>query len=253
MVALDLDRFELGIVDQDVLALGVFVALALVLGLDRLAGDLVDELLAQPIASLLVDLPESDPFARRGGGVKRDLARNQGQLEIALPIGASGRHARLLRNAKGANLNLSRQESINLQFRRKGFLIRSLTRRAFASGEAAALSAGAPPPLRGKGTERASCEGAASARAAEASPHLMTVRRQFRNGMSRREMAYLRGRSTDSKHPNEPRSPDGRQGFPNLYFRELGNFKGLQGQKFGKDFPVGPRLAAPNSGAIRSS
>jgi hypothetical protein len=48
--ALDLDGVKLLVLDDQVLTLGDLVAAALVLGGDRLAGLLVDELLAQPIA-----------------------------------------------------------------------------------------------------------------------------------------------------------------------------------------------------------
>ena len=54
--ALDLDRFELRILNDEVLALGHLVAAAFVLGGDRLAGLFIDELLAQAIAGGLVDL-----------------------------------------------------------------------------------------------------------------------------------------------------------------------------------------------------
>jgi hypothetical protein len=40
-----------------------------VLGVDWLAGFLIDELLTQPIAGRLVDLPEGDALRGRAGGV----------------------------------------------------------------------------------------------------------------------------------------------------------------------------------------
>ena len=60
MGALDLDTVQLVVLDDEVLPLGDLVAAALVLGWDRLAGFLIDELLAQAIAGGLVDLPERD-------------------------------------------------------------------------------------------------------------------------------------------------------------------------------------------------
>jgi hypothetical protein len=72
--ALDLDGLELRVLDDQVLPLGDFVAAALVLGGDRLAGFLIDELLAQPIAGGLVDLPEADALCARAGGVQCDRA-----------------------------------------------------------------------------------------------------------------------------------------------------------------------------------
>ena len=88
--ALDLDRFELLVLDDQILALGDLVAAAFVLGIDRLAGFLIDELLTQPIAGRLVDLPEGDALCGRAGGVQCDRARDQGQLEIAFPVGTHG-------------------------------------------------------------------------------------------------------------------------------------------------------------------
>src|SRR5207248_7935628 len=90
MGALDLDRFELRVLDDQVLPLGDLVAATLVLGLDRLVGFLIDELLAQPIAGRLVDLPEGDALGGRAGGVQCERARDQDQLEIAFPAGTHG-------------------------------------------------------------------------------------------------------------------------------------------------------------------
>src|SRR5262249_32266989 len=60
------------------------------LGVDWLAGFLIDELLAQPIASRLVDLPVGDALCGRAGGVQCDRARGQGQLDVAFPVGTHG-------------------------------------------------------------------------------------------------------------------------------------------------------------------
>jgi hypothetical protein len=90
MGALDLDGFELLVLDDQVLAFGDLVAAALVLGADRLAGFLIDELVAQPIAGSLVDLPEGDALCSRAGGMQCDPARDQGQLKIAFPVGTHG-------------------------------------------------------------------------------------------------------------------------------------------------------------------
>jgi hypothetical protein len=69
MVAFNFDRFQLRILDQEVLSLGDLVAAAFVLRGDRLAGFLVDQLLAQAIAGGLVDLAERDPLGRRRSGL----------------------------------------------------------------------------------------------------------------------------------------------------------------------------------------
>src|SRR5262245_47366567 len=67
--ALDLDCFEFLVLDDQVLPLGSLITAALVLGVDRLAGFLIDELLAQPIAGGLVDLTEGDALRARAGSV----------------------------------------------------------------------------------------------------------------------------------------------------------------------------------------
>ena len=54
--ALDRNSVEFVIVHRNVCVLCVLVAAALILALDRFAGDLVDQLLAQAVASLLGDL-----------------------------------------------------------------------------------------------------------------------------------------------------------------------------------------------------
>ena len=56
VVALDRNGVEFVIVDRDVGVLRVLVAATLIVGLDRLARDLVNQLLPQPVAGLLVDL-----------------------------------------------------------------------------------------------------------------------------------------------------------------------------------------------------
>jgi len=99
VVALDRDRVELLVLDLDEGALGVFVAAALVGGVHRLARHLVDELLAQPVAGDLVDLAERDALRTARRAVQRDRARDERELEIALPVGTR-RHGILLRNRR---------------------------------------------------------------------------------------------------------------------------------------------------------
>ena len=94
VVALDRDRVDLLVRDLDIGALGVFVAAPLVGSLNRLARHLVDELLAQPVAGLLVDLAEGDALGTAGRGMQRDRARDERELEIALPI-RTRRHDKL--------------------------------------------------------------------------------------------------------------------------------------------------------------
>jgi hypothetical protein len=71
--ALDLDRVQLGIIDDEVLTLGDLITAAFIFGGDRFAGLLIDELLAQAIAGGLVDLPECDAL----GGRARRMQRNR--------------------------------------------------------------------------------------------------------------------------------------------------------------------------------
>jgi hypothetical protein len=54
MGALDFDGFELLVLDAQVLPLGGLVATALVLGVERLAGFFIDELLTQSMVALLI-------------------------------------------------------------------------------------------------------------------------------------------------------------------------------------------------------
>jgi hypothetical protein len=55
---------ELVVVHQDVGVLGVFVASALILALDRFPGDFVDQPLPQTVPGLLIDLAERDTLRR---------------------------------------------------------------------------------------------------------------------------------------------------------------------------------------------
>ena len=87
MGTLDLDSFELRVLNDEVLALGHLVAAAFLLGGDRLAGVFINELLAQAIAGGLVDLPQRDALGARAGRMERNWTGDQGQLEIAFPVG----------------------------------------------------------------------------------------------------------------------------------------------------------------------
>ena len=64
VVALDRNGIEFVVFDRDVGVLGVLVAATLIGALNGLAGDFVDQLLAQPVAGLLVDLPKRYPLSR---------------------------------------------------------------------------------------------------------------------------------------------------------------------------------------------
>ena len=60
--ALDLDRLQLLIFDEEELAFADLVAPGLIGAVDRFAGLLIDKLLAQPVAGLAVDLAKRNPF-----------------------------------------------------------------------------------------------------------------------------------------------------------------------------------------------
>ncbi len=70
---------EFLVFDRDVCVLCVFVPATLVVTLDRFAGYLINELLPQPVAGLLVDL-----IATGAGGVTRGSLRQK-----AAPLGGS--------------------------------------------------------------------------------------------------------------------------------------------------------------------
>ena len=69
------ERLDLLVLDLDVDVLVDLVAADLVGRLDRLAGHVVDQLLAQPVAGLLVDLPERHPLAGGGGAVNTAIGQ----------------------------------------------------------------------------------------------------------------------------------------------------------------------------------
>jgi hypothetical protein len=60
--AVDRKGIEFVVIHQDVGVFRVFVAPALVFTLDRFPGDLIDQLLAQSVAGLLIDLAKRDPL-----------------------------------------------------------------------------------------------------------------------------------------------------------------------------------------------
>jgi hypothetical protein len=92
MAALDRHGVELFVLDGQVDAFIDLVAAPFIVRLDRVARSFVDQLLTKAIAGFLVDLPEGDPVARRGRRVKRDRARDEGKLEITLPVGTRRGH-----------------------------------------------------------------------------------------------------------------------------------------------------------------
>jgi hypothetical protein len=59
-------------------------------GLHLIAALCVDLLIFDPMAGVLVDLMKADLLSLAGRGEKRDWARDEGQLQIAFPIGARG-------------------------------------------------------------------------------------------------------------------------------------------------------------------
>jgi hypothetical protein len=59
---------------------------ALVFRGDRLEGLFIDELLAQPIAGGLINLPEGDALGGRARRMQRNRTGDQGKFEIAFPV-----------------------------------------------------------------------------------------------------------------------------------------------------------------------
>jgi hypothetical protein len=105
VVALDRYRVQLLILDLDVGILRILVAPAFVLALNRLSRDLIYKLLPQSVAGLLVYLPERDALARRRRRVQSNRTRNQGKLEVALPIRPSWGHGNTP-TQQGTEMNL---------------------------------------------------------------------------------------------------------------------------------------------------
>src|SRR6202035_1246258 len=62
--ARDLDRLQFVVLDEQILGFADLVAAGLLVSLDDFTGFLVNELLAQPVAGLAVDLAERDPLRR---------------------------------------------------------------------------------------------------------------------------------------------------------------------------------------------
>src|ERR1700746_443827 len=83
--------FEFHGIKLNVLAIADLIALDDVGGLDLLPALGIDLAVFDPMPGFLVDLMEADPLALRRGGKKSDRAGNEGELEIALPVG-TGRH-----------------------------------------------------------------------------------------------------------------------------------------------------------------
>ncbi len=72
----------------DVLVLADGVAFDHVLVLDHVAGDGVDHLPLQAVAGGAVQRVEPDLLGGRGGWIDRDGGGDEGELEVALPVGA---------------------------------------------------------------------------------------------------------------------------------------------------------------------
>src|SRR5262249_53525212 len=93
--AFDPNLLDFLVLDLKILALANLVAPANVLLFDRLTGFGVDELLLQPVSGLFVDAGKRNALRAGRGRIKRDWARNQGQLKVTLP-GSTRGHGTLL-------------------------------------------------------------------------------------------------------------------------------------------------------------
>jgi hypothetical protein len=112
MRALDLVRLQLLRLNLHILALGQFVAASLMLAIHHAAGLLIDHLLAQAVAGLAVYLVETCLFGLAGGREQRHGTRDQGQLQISLPVGTTHRHRSASTPAQGTVLERSRAETV---------------------------------------------------------------------------------------------------------------------------------------------
>src|SRR5256885_1029806 len=88
-----------------VLLVADFISLYDVVGLDGLAGFVIDLLITDAVAGLLVDLMKADLFAFRGRRKHRDRTRHQRQAEIALPVGTRS-HDNLYSNGALSRIGL---------------------------------------------------------------------------------------------------------------------------------------------------
>jgi hypothetical protein len=92
VLALDLQRFDLVVIDRNEDAFVDLVAAALVRSVDRVARHLIDELLPQPVAGLLVDLAKGHALRRGRGRIDADRTRDQRKLQISLPVRTGSHH-----------------------------------------------------------------------------------------------------------------------------------------------------------------
>src|SRR6185437_1703273 len=104
MAALDRNRVYLFVRYGEVDVLCNLKAAALVGRFDDLFRDIVDELLAQPIAGLEIDLSEGRAFAAAGGRIEDDRTTDERKFQITLP-GRAGGHGVLQRNRIGTDSN----------------------------------------------------------------------------------------------------------------------------------------------------
>src|SRR6266852_8637624 len=83
--AFEPQRFQLFVLDRHELVAADLVSAALLPGVDHIARYRVHELLLEPIAGALVDLPKGYALARRQRGEHRDWAGDERELEVAFP------------------------------------------------------------------------------------------------------------------------------------------------------------------------
>src|SRR5260370_32842290 len=83
--ALEPQRFQLFVLDRHELVAADLVSSALLPGVDHIARYRVHELLLEPIAGALVDLPERHALARRRPREHGDRAGDERKLDVAFP------------------------------------------------------------------------------------------------------------------------------------------------------------------------
>src|SRR5262249_29025610 len=88
--AFDLNGVELVVLNDEILTFGDLIPPRNVLPGHYLACFEIHVLLFQSVASLPIEAIETDFFAEGRGRIKGNRTRNEGQPEVALPIGARG-------------------------------------------------------------------------------------------------------------------------------------------------------------------
>ncbi len=77
-----------------------------------------------------VDLPKGDPLSRRDCGIERDGTRDEGQLQIALPVGSGRRHQNATRYKSQAGGMAAQSTAVRHGSFRGGLMLHAFRRNA---------------------------------------------------------------------------------------------------------------------------